>query len=92
MIERLEKRKESLLRENEKLRSDRTSRTRVGMQKRDIPNPIRGMLPTSNVSFEEFSKDRNNENSGTITPNSNVTGDTESSPKPLRQKNFSVIR
>lgn len=31
MIERLEKRKESLLRENEKLRSDRTSRTRVGV-------------------------------------------------------------
>jgi len=71
MVERLEKRKESLLRENEKLRSDRGQRNRGTMKSREGKPPALASFiatATSGISFEEFAKDKRMENSGSTTP------------------------
>lgn len=87
MIERLEKRKEALLRENEKFRTERAPRSRVvSMLRKDagVPRPMANILGSS-LSFEEFNKERFKE--GTLTgtasntPRSNE-GRSSKSPTP----------
>lgn len=91
MVERLEKRKENLLREIDKLKSDKGSRTRLGsnLGKRENSNPIRQSITSliaQNISFEEFTKEKySREITGSTTPSSNAE---DTSPRPLRTRNY----
>ena len=97
MIERLEKRKEALLRENEKYRTERGPRSRVvSMLRKDagVPKPVSNManILGSSMSFEEFNKERFNGGilGGTAsnTPRSNESRDqgrSSKSPTPRTQ-------
>ncbi|CAG9321111.1 unnamed protein product [Blepharisma stoltei] len=95
LIERLEKRKESLIREIEKYRSERPTKPRPSSNIRAKP-PItlnRSFIPSfmENSSYEEFSKEKYDDK-GTeySTPSSSATH--ESSPLPLRLKNCNASR
>jgi chromosome segregation ATPase len=85
IVERLEKRKDALLRENEKLKADRGVKNRVpsmGSRKEgsNVRPALASFLASSGMSFEEFTKEKAGDQSGSTTPNSsNTPGDV--SPK-----------
>lgn len=94
MIERLEKRKEALLRENEKFRSERGPRARVmGMMRKDaVPRPAAGMVSAS-MSFEEFNTARLQgksiqEDSGDNTANTTPRSIRDDKSPPPRSRNY----
>ena len=96
MLERLEKRKEALLRENEKLRNEKGSRRTPGATFIRRPEGTQalkqaavGFLNTSGMSFEEFSRENDSKNvSGRFTPTSSYG---EVSPMPSQRRGVSPI-
>lgn len=96
MIDRLEKRKEALLRENEKLRSDKGARRTPGAAFIRRPEgtaaykqAAAGFLNSSGISFEEFSRENDSKNmSGRFTPTGNFG---EVSPMPSARRGVSPI-
>ena len=96
MVDRLEKRKEALLRENEKLRSDKGARRTPGAAFIRRPEGTAafkqaavGFLNTSGMSFEEFSRENDSKNmSGRFTPTGNFG---EVSPMPSARRGVSPI-
>jgi hypothetical protein len=95
MIERLEKRKEALLRENEKFRSDRGPRNRVAnMLRKDgsgPPRPLNSLLGSS-LSFEEFNRDKLSQGSDTTnTTPRNMEGRGSDKSPPPRPRNYNGV-
>ncbi|OMJ93442.1 hypothetical protein SteCoe_3558 [Stentor coeruleus] len=97
MLERLEKRKEALLRENEKLRNEKGSRRTPGANYIRRPEGAQGykqagtMLNTSGMSFEEYSKEGDTKNmSGRFTPTGSF-GDVSPMPSGRRGVSPSII-
>ena len=94
MVDRLEKRKEALLRENEKLRSDKGARRTPGAAFIRRPEgtaaykqAAAGFLNSSGISFEEFSRENDSKNmSGRFTPTGNFG---EVSPMPSARRGVS---
>ena len=94
LVDRLEKRKEALLRENEKLRSDKGARRTPGAAFIRRPEGTTafkqaavGFLNTSGMSFEEFSRENDSKNmSGRFTPTGNFG---EVSPMPSARRGVS---
>ncbi|CAG9318657.1 unnamed protein product [Blepharisma stoltei] len=87
-LEALEKRKELLLRENEKLRADKGSRRQASgnfMRRaegtKEFKQGAASLFGQAGITFEEFSKDiSSTDTTGQKTPSSSTTG--EASPKP----------
>lgn len=90
MIERLEKRKEALLRENEKFRSERGPRARVmGMMRKDaVPRPTSMSGVAASMSFEEFNTARLQEGSSTSTGNTTPRSERVDKSPPPRSRNY----
>ena len=94
-IEKLEKKKEALLRENEKLRNDKgTRRATPGAtfrrpETQAYKQAAVGFLNTSGVSFEDYSRETDSKNmSGRFTPTSSFG---EISPMPSQRRGVSPI-
>ena len=93
MLERLEKRKEGLLRDNEKLRNEKGSRRTPGIRRPELTQALKqtaaGLLNTSGMSFEEYSREPDSKNnSGRFTPTGSFG---EISPMPSTRRGISPL-
>mmetsp|Transcript_19811 Transcript_19811/g.36576 ORF Transcript_19811/g.36576 Transcript_19811/m.36576 type:complete len:1656 (+) Transcript_19811:4704-9671(+) len=86
-LEHAERRKENLLRENEKMKADRGSRARnAGTVQRRETNTSRGSgsnILTGSITFEDFTREKSRDSGGANTPKS--TAPSDNSPKPERR-------
>jgi len=85
---RLEKKRDALLRENEKMRADKGSRSR-NLSRRDTPTGRPSSILGSSISFEDFNREKQNISIGT--PGSSGSGTREVSPQP-RVRHLTGVR
>lgn len=85
---RLEKKRDALLRENEKMRADKGSRSR-NLSRRETPTARPSSMLGSSISFEDFNREKQNVSIGT--PGSSESGTREVSPQP-RVRHLTGVR
>jgi hypothetical protein len=85
LVARLEKKRDALLRENEKMRADKGSRSR-NLSRRETPG---GRASGPNISFEDFNREKHNVSIGT--PGSSGSATHEVSPQP-RVRHLTGVR
>ncbi|CAG9316741.1 unnamed protein product [Blepharisma stoltei] len=92
LIERLEKRKETLVREVEKLRAERGSRSRASSIARSRPSvvPNKSYFSTFNEDAASVTSDKKTEENATVCNTPSSSSNHDYSPQPLKVKNYTV--